>query len=281
MIDLCNRTKRDMWITVPHVVDDDYVRNLAGLIKAGLSPDLQCYVEWSNETWNGSFTQSKYCNEKGQQLPDEMLEGCRYSKSNEWYTGQVYHAKRTLEIHGIFLDVFGEADRKRLVLVMGGAMIHAFYRDSHLFAIRSDKLNPRGIKPNAYALAPYVGHGLTPDDPKVFEQLMGPAMEKRLVTLRKIAPLMKEHGIPIVCYEGGQHIKHTLKGVIELQKRPEMYGVYIKYLTELSKHVTHFSHYTHTGGSWGAKEFIGEDPDRAPKYRALRDWSAVHNRSAK
>ena len=26
MIDLCNRTGKDMWITVPHVADDDYVK---------------------------------------------------------------------------------------------------------------------------------------------------------------------------------------------------------------------------------------------------------------
>ena len=69
--------------------------------------------------------------------------------------------------------------------------------------------------------------------------------------------------------------------MIALQKRPEMYDVYTKYLTELSKHVTHFSHYTHTGGSWGAKEFIGENDDQAPKYRALRDWSEKHNRGAR
>ena len=134
---------------------------------------------------------------------------------------------------------------------------------------------------DAYAVAPYIGHGLTPDEPGVFEQLMGPAMEQRLATLGKIAPLMREHGMAMVCYEGGQHIKHTLDGAVALQKRPEMYDVYTKYLSELSRHVTHFSHYTHTGGSWGAKEFIGEDEKLAPKYRALRDWTAAQRRPTK
>ena len=63
MIDLCNRTGKDMWITVPHVVDDDYVRSLAILIRDTLNPKLKCHVEWSNETWNGSFTQSAYVND--------------------------------------------------------------------------------------------------------------------------------------------------------------------------------------------------------------------------
>lgn len=58
MIDLCNRTRCHLWITVPHVVDDDYVASLARLIRTRLSPDLQCYVEWSNETWNGMFSQA-------------------------------------------------------------------------------------------------------------------------------------------------------------------------------------------------------------------------------
>ena len=70
---------------------------------------------------------------------------------------------------------------------------------------------------------------------------------------------MKENGIEMICYEWGQHIKHTLPGAIPLQKRPEMFDLYTRYLDALSEHMTHFNHYTHTGGSWGAKEFIGED----------------------
>jgi hypothetical protein len=214
----------------------------------------------------------------GQELPDAYLAACRYKKSNEWYTGQVYHAIRTLQVHRIFRDVFGESQRQRLVLVMGGAQIHNFYEDSHLYAINSKLINPDGLRPDAYAVAPYIGHKIDPEAPDAFGQLMGEAIPTRIARVATIAAEMNKNGIAMVCYEGGQHIKHTLDAAIPFQKRPEMYELYTSYLTGLSKHVTHFSHYTHTGGSWGAKEFIGEDDARAPKYRALRDWSARHNR---
>ena len=280
MIDLCNRTGCNMWITVPHVVDDDYVRNLAKLIKKELNPELQCFVEWSNETWNGSFTQAKYVNDRGQKIPESKLEGFKFGKSNVFYTGQVYHAVRTLEVHRIFADVFGPAERNRLVLVMGGSTGHAFYEHSHLYAVNNPELNPGGIRPDAYALAPYIGHDVKPDDPEAFEKLMGPVMEKKIEQVAKISALMKANGIEMVCYEGGQHIRHTLDGAVAFQKRPEMYDLYMKYLSELSRYMTHFSHYTHTGGSWGAKEYIGEPDEQAPKYRALREWSEKIRESA-
>ncbi len=53
MIDLCNRTQRDMWVCVPHFADEHYMYQLACLIRDSLDPSLRCYAEWSNETWNG------------------------------------------------------------------------------------------------------------------------------------------------------------------------------------------------------------------------------------
>jgi hypothetical protein len=276
MIDLCNRSGTDMWVTLPHVVDDDYVRKLAELIEATLDPSQQCWVEFSNETWNGMFTQSRYVNRKGQELPEACLEGCRYTRENEWYTGQVYHAMRTLQVHRIFLDVF-QGQRKRLVLVMGGASAHAFYRDAHWFAIEHKATNPTGVMPDAYALAPYIGHGVDPEDPEAFKKLSGPVLAEKMARVETISNFMKEKGLKMVCYEGGQHIKHTLPAAVPFQKRPEMYDLYMKYLTALSGHMTHFSHYTHSGGSWGAKEYIGEDEAQAPKYRALKDWASRHH----
>lgn len=197
MIDLCNTVHRDLWITVPHVVDDDYVKHLAELIKAQLDPNLQCYVEWSNETWNGSFTQANYCNEKGQELPDEFFIGFHSSKKNTFYTGQLYHAVRTLQVHKIFLEVFEKSQRDRLVLVMGGSIAHAFYRDAHLFAIQNKRINPDKIIPDAYALAPYIGHGILPDDPDAFEKLAGPVLQERLSSVKKIGELMNANGIAL------------------------------------------------------------------------------------
>ncbi|HEX8545643.1 MAG TPA: hypothetical protein VF691_01700, partial [Cytophagaceae bacterium] len=54
-IDLCNYLNLDMWINLPVLVDDDYVRNLALLLKQRLKPTLNVNVEIGNELWNFSF----------------------------------------------------------------------------------------------------------------------------------------------------------------------------------------------------------------------------------
>lgn len=43
--------KKDIWINIPHAADDEYVTNLAKLIKDKLDPSLKVYVEYSNEVW--------------------------------------------------------------------------------------------------------------------------------------------------------------------------------------------------------------------------------------
>jgi len=51
-IDICNALNIDMWINLPVLVDDDYIKNLAALIKDRLKPSLNVNVEIGNEIWN-------------------------------------------------------------------------------------------------------------------------------------------------------------------------------------------------------------------------------------
>lgn len=276
MIDLCNRAKKDMWITVPHVVDDHYVESLAQLIHDTLSPELKCYVEWSNETWNGIFTQAAYVNRKAKELPQSILS--RYKqRGNEWYEGQLFHAVRTLQVHKIFLDVY-DGKRDRLVFVLGGSLGHAFYRQSHCWAVNDDECNPHGIVPDAYALAPYVGHKLTPGSEDLFDKFLSSAIPDRVKRVREIAEVVTSlTDMKIVAYEGGQHLKHTDRKALADQRNPRMYGVYRTLLKELAPTMTHFSHYVHMGGTWGAKHTLGDPESEAPKYRALREWSEKYH----
>ena len=48
-IDLCNRTKKDYWLNVPHEASAAYWTELAQLVSAQLDPSLRVYLEWSNE----------------------------------------------------------------------------------------------------------------------------------------------------------------------------------------------------------------------------------------
>jgi len=60
MIQLSNETDRDPWICIPHKASDDYVRELAQLLKESLEPERKVYVEYSNEIWNGAFRQTRW-----------------------------------------------------------------------------------------------------------------------------------------------------------------------------------------------------------------------------
>jgi hypothetical protein len=53
---LANELFADLWICIPYGADQTYVRELAKLIRDELDPDLQCFVEFSNEMWNSGFT---------------------------------------------------------------------------------------------------------------------------------------------------------------------------------------------------------------------------------
>ena len=60
IIALGNYTGRDIWINIPVDADSMYVVELARLMKATLRPDINIYLEYSNEVWNGSFSQFQY-----------------------------------------------------------------------------------------------------------------------------------------------------------------------------------------------------------------------------
>lgn len=53
MIDLCNRTNKDMYLNLPTRVTDDFCTQLATLLKNTLNPNRYVMIEFGNEVWNG------------------------------------------------------------------------------------------------------------------------------------------------------------------------------------------------------------------------------------
>ena len=94
VIELANRSQKDIWINVPVSADEDYVRSLANMLLNDLDPSLNIYVESSNEVWNTApgFEQSQY-NRAG---------------ANARGIGEhENHARRTVELAQLFESVFG------------------------------------------------------------------------------------------------------------------------------------------------------------------------------
>lgn len=117
-IQLANETNKDMWICVPAKATNDYVVQLARLIKNGgggfaaLNSSLKVYVEYSNETWNtaGAFTQSTWS--KDQAVAEVNAGGSPLNydgETNQWNWAWRRTAKRIVEISNQFRAEFGDA----------------------------------------------------------------------------------------------------------------------------------------------------------------------------
>src|SRR5688572_704446 len=52
LIDLANQVGSNIWVTIPTGANDDYVRQLASLLKTRLNSGLRVYAEVGNEVWS-------------------------------------------------------------------------------------------------------------------------------------------------------------------------------------------------------------------------------------
>lgn len=113
VIELANATHIDPWINVPVSATTDYVAQLAKMFKENLHPDLNIYVESSNEVWNTApgYEQTQYSKEQASALGIGEREN---------------HARRTVELAQIFESVYGAGslnDKIRVVLCSHAPML--------------------------------------------------------------------------------------------------------------------------------------------------------------
>ena len=154
---LCNTVGADFWLNIPHMADDDYVRQAARLARDTLDPKLFVWVEYSNELWNtaGGFGQSRWNQE---QATAEFNGGdTRYDPKNITVRGWQRTGKRTAEIGRIFRDVFaekGQTNRVRVVLC-GQAGYPEVVETSAKWI--SQNVGPLNEHVYAVAVAPYFG----------------------------------------------------------------------------------------------------------------------------
>ncbi len=111
MIDLCNKVDADLYVCVPFLASDEFIRSLAALIKERLEPERKVYTEYSNELWNSAAGYDMHRNHDSAMA--EVARGGSPlnfdSTDNTWYWGWRRAGKRGLEISAIFRSVFGDA----------------------------------------------------------------------------------------------------------------------------------------------------------------------------
>jgi len=293
IVQVSNTLAGHIWICIPHQADDDFIRQTARFLRDSVDPNLEIYVEYSNETWNGIFGQTTYVQDMGEALGlDE----------NRWRAGHKYCSLRSIEIWEIFEDEF--IDDWRLVKVMATQSANITVTDVRFEALNDPNINPNYTMPDALAIAPYFGIIYTPADlppnvpeyPTVDEILETDApaeindVRGHVIAQKQVAD---EQGCRLVCYEGGQHFvgiwgaenDDTLTGILAAANRDErMYDRYIEYINMLQAEGVDasflFVYVAKSGkyGSFGALEYQDQPIEQAPKYRAMMNWINAKSR---
>jgi hypothetical protein len=298
MVDLANRIDADPWLCVPHSADDDFIENMAKVVRDKLEPGRVVYIEYSNEVWNGIFSQYGYAAEQGCKIGLNKLPPyagpCDNDGAKLW-AGTKWTAKRAAKVFDTFERVFGGTDR--IVRVLAG-QAGWFHRNENLLKAFADPtINPKRIKADAFAIAPYFGgvandlaEKQAPGELSVDTILnqMDASIPKQVRDItRENKALADKFGLRLVAYEGGQHLVATgalmnnealTEKLIAANRHPRMGQLYEKmfdaWFTESGGELLvlfNSAEQPTKYGSWGLLESQEQLPERAPKYRAFRD----------
>jgi hypothetical protein len=305
-IKLANLAKTDAWLCVPHLADDDYIADMAKMVKAQLDPSLKAYVEFSNEIWNWQFQQTHWMIRS--ELAGDLVSAAgapppwvNNIKPAEFRDGVIPaggaagadHPERIGALFRrcfkIWEDVFAGADRKRLVRVCA---VQADWGDTALRTLNwvmrhggCDAMSPSGyFGPNedVYRRWEQAGAKLTAAD--VIAD-MRPMIAANRAIIDDMDGYARTAGVDLIIYEGGQHIQPLAQAdapynaaLAAAQTDPGMYDLYREHLRNYSESgAALFCAFSSVGrqgtrwGSWGHVERYGQGPSKAPKFRAILD----------
>jgi len=289
MIRLMNEQQLDGWVCVPHRADPGYVAAMAKLFHSQLSPARRLTVEYSNENWNWMFGQAQWLKTYGHPSATALANGpatawpenitgniqdCLDAWTKE-YGSDVGRLTRAVGLQTGWLDV---SQRIAFNLRPGSfdAVAPAYYF---------------GLGEASDAVLDGLGSKATVADVAAAARKSWEANEKpwlRGIQTQVAAKL----GVPMVFYEGGQHLTPTPFGeepsyaaaLVAIQRDPVMATLYrewfafVKTLAPPGEKLV-LMNFAFVGarsaqyGSWGVLESLDQDLTRvpAPKYQVLRE----------
>lgn len=287
MIDLCNELKINPWFCMPHMADDNFVKEYAKMVKEKLDPSLHIYIEYSNEVWNSSFEQYHYTERKGKELGLMPHEG-------PWAGAASYYALRSKEIFQIWEKVFGGSNRLRRVISWQADIDPGYWTDERVL-----KQHNVYEQTDVLAIAPYfgllAGPNTSPTDTeiatwdvgKVLDYLDERALPDTFRWMKDQKKVADKYGLKFACYESGQHLVGLNGGenndkvtalFLAANKHPRMGELYTKYMNYWkSINADLMCLFSSTAlwtkwGSWGLTEYLDSKEADNPKLKAVMEW---------
>jgi hypothetical protein len=303
MVALANQVGADPWFCMPHDADAEFIRNFATYVRDNLDPDLKAHVEFSNETWNWGFDQSR------------ELQAAANAAWGEHdgvpSLGLGYQAKLMTETALIWREVFGEEAEARLVNVLATQATVAWRTEQLLKATAWFEIEPEtAVDPasvfDSIATTTYFGASTFSDqamrdgllaainDPDVdandwlAARLMDPevraSVPQRIESMLAQKAVADAYGLDLITYEGGQHVHQNLKndadGVlnafreefVRTEQMSELYQELWDAWAEIGDGP--FMQFTMVGaaskyGSWGLRSSLDDENPRAALIDAL------------
>lgn len=303
MLDLSNRVKADPWFVVPTMADDDFVKKLANLITTKLDKNRVVYLEYSNEVWNGIFPQARYATELGINLSLQLGLSLKKQEANT-----LFYTHRSVEIFEIFQRIL--KGHHKLVKVVSGQGMNPWVTRRIIRWLDDPRINPKKIKPDALAIAMYFGgnavdslltnngertkKAVSVKDVKSIkvDRFLDEATEElyqrripRMIEQKKLA---SRYGMSLLAYEGGQAmsvgsgysrpvIQAATEKIIKANRSERMGDLYNEmfnlWFGNGGNAFVNFSliYSPRRWGAWGILEHQWQNPDQAPKYRAVKE----------
>lgn len=249
-LELANEVGADPWLCIPHLATDDFILQMATLIDQHLGAGRVCYLEWGNEIcWNGAwgFNGGAWLQAKGK------AEGFR---PVDYYGGRV---KR---INEIVRPILGG----RVKIVIAGQANNPWIAQKECEAAGAGSFD--GVSCAWYFGVPKGFVGTAEHTASDILDLCEADINGRMLDrLKSHALIAAGYGVPLVCYEGGQHlVTPTTAPVAEeylaAQRHPRMGDLYRLALAKcrdagatLAVAYNDVSPWASTG-SWGAREHM-------------------------
>jgi hypothetical protein len=309
MFALAAATGADPWINVAPSVDDDFARQLARLARRSLKPGSTLWFEYGNEPWNVAPPYSR-AGTLYEQVARTKWPG---STLPAWQLRLNAYALRAVQLCRIVKQEFG-ADAGRVRCVANSQAANPQVSETLLACELAQGELGRGCARefDALAIGPYFGHYLGSnalaatvdrwaEDPStglaaLFSEITGSdgmpplfapgsrtpregALEQAAGWIAASKKVADKYGLPMVAYEGGQHLTVSRGGKAEALFRaanhdPRM-GAAMERLVQAWKAAggqlfMAFSYTQRPGrfGFWGMKE--EQRDDQAPKWLAIR-----------